>query len=113
MAESIREEVGDDNEKWLGSLSRRRRQGVQDRRARLAQGRSDPPLLELTEFCDKRDIVRKLFRPARGFDRDLKEIEILRNSLAHAGDFAANQGGIQRFVTALRLTETWIDELSR
>jgi hypothetical protein len=45
-----------------------------------------------TEFCDKRDILKKLLfaeDSRRGrFVRFLKEIEELRNHLAHSNDYA-------------------------
>ena len=105
-----------DGDDWLDLLSNGRQQKVAKKTKALRNESFDPPLIELTDFCDKRDVLA-----ARGFldepDRaeavaDFKSIEDLRNSVAHAASYAQNDDQLARFVTLLGLTEAWIDRLS-
>jgi hypothetical protein len=84
-------------EKWPAYISTSRRD---DLASRIEKARRDGELVDellFTEFCEKRDILRKLNpaniteqRPA-DFERKLKRIELLRNKLAHANDYAASR----------------------
>ena len=111
MAEVIRQASGTDDEQWLKHLKQARREKVFEKQAKHKSGRLDLPLLELTDFCDKRDIVNKLRQLGSAFDRQLKGIEDLRNKLAHAGEYAADDQGVSVFVEQLKNIESWIDKL--
>lgn len=112
MADLIREECHGDNQKWLKYLSEGRQKKIMDKQAWLKKQKADPELLELTEFCDKRDIVRKLRGLKSEFVKDLKEVESLRNSLFHAGEFTPDDDGVRIFVKSLMKIELWIESLA-
>ena len=57
MAELIRRtSVGDD---WFTCLGKARQKKVEEKLNRLQDDKVDPPPPELTEFCDKRDVLKK------------------------------------------------------
>ncbi|TJW51964.1 MAG: hypothetical protein E5X65_20765 [Mesorhizobium sp.] len=91
MTEAIRAK-DPDQKRWPSFMSEGRRSSMENRikLARSKGGIVDELLY--TEFCDKRDILMKmLFRehPRRArFVKNLREIEGLRNHLAHANDYA-------------------------
>ncbi|WP_181180378.1 hypothetical protein [Mesorhizobium sp. B1-1-7] len=93
MTEAIRAK-DPDQMLWPSFMSEGRRSSMESRikLARSTGGIVDELLY--TEFCDKRDILMKLlFRddPRRAhFVKNLKQIESLRNHLAHANDYADN-----------------------
>ncbi|MBU0584015.1 MAG: hypothetical protein KKB66_15975 [Alphaproteobacteria bacterium] len=84
-------------EKWFSCISSKR-QG--DLRMRIEDARRKEGIvteLLFTQFCDKRDILIRLFfnketkRRREELERMFKRIEDLRNDLAHANDYAANR----------------------
>ncbi|MER9800919.1 hypothetical protein NKJ36_28060 [Mesorhizobium sp. M0142] len=91
MTEAIRAK-DPDQKRWPSFMSEGRRSSMENRvnLARSKGGIVDELLY--TEFCDKRDILMRLiFRedPRRAqFSKNLREIEDLRNHLAHANDYA-------------------------
>ncbi|MBZ9857059.1 hypothetical protein LB566_25025 [Mesorhizobium sp. CA13] len=95
MTEAIKaKDLG--QERWPSLMSAGRRSSME---SRIKLARSKGGILDellYTEFCDKRDILMKLlFRedPRRAqFVKNLKEIEALRNQLAHANDYADTNG---------------------
>src|SRR5690606_4062785 len=68
-----------------------------------------------TQFCDKRKIIHGLFTqqriepPKKKFNATFKEIERLRNCLAHANELSATASTC-KLVTEMR---NWISELGR
>jgi len=112
MAEVIREACGSDDELWMKYLNQTRRETIFDKQVKLQSRRMDPLLLlEVTDFCDKRDIVKELCHLDAGFERQLKGIENVRNKLAHAGEYASDDDGVRTFVEHLKNTESWIEKL--
>jgi hypothetical protein len=111
MAEAVRQAGGADDEQWMKYLNQGRREKIFEKQTKLKSGRIDLPLLELTDFCDKRDIVRELRHLDLEFERQLKSIEDIRNKLAHAGEYAADDEGVRLFVEHLKNTESWIEKL--
>lgn len=109
MAEIIQQHRPENS--WLALLSESRRSNVEDKRLKLASRRADPDLLELTDFCDKRDIVRKILHPGDGFDTQLKGVEEVRNAVAHAGSYATSNSELQEFLDRLEYARTWINRL--
>ena len=77
----------------------------------MEKGR-DPDPIEMTDFCDKRDIVKKRFRLGNGFEGDLKQVEDLRNTLAHSGDYGEIKA-LEAFLVRLKLAEKWVSELGK
>src|SRR6266566_4868268 len=62
------------------------------------------PLLEYTDFCDKRDIVRKLGPFPEKFKKGFETIEKnLRDKVAHAGDYAHNDEEMKLFIERIHL----------
>lgn len=109
----IRTFAGDE---WLALLSNRRRQNVRRKFNHLRSENVDPPLIEVTDFSDKRDVLAQrglLGRNRKRAVRDFRRIEGLRNSVAHAATYAQNADQFREFVELLALTEGWIKRLSR
>ena len=100
---------------WIQLLSPGRQQRVRDKQAQLSQRRMNPRLLELTDFCDKRTLCKRLVGDGVAFEGDMKAIETLRNQVAHAGDFldaSLGPGAVAAFVDRFESAKHWIHELS-
>ena len=110
MAELIRQHLKQDE--WILLLSENRRKKLLEKQEKLKKESLDPPLLELTDFCDKRTIIKKHFKAGRRFEKEFKDIEKLRNRIAHAASFAGSPEGVKAFVDRYRLIEHWIHELN-
>lgn len=108
MGQIIEHRLGD---AWLELLNNKRREKVEEKQLYLQQRRTNPPLLELTDFCDKRDIVRRVFGLSQKFEKELQGIEELRNQVAHAGNYAADDGQLATFLDRLERARYWIEEL--
>lgn len=109
MARAIRLRTEKDG--WLDLLSEGRQSKVRDKEAALRKQRSDPPLIELTDFCDKATLVRNLYRLPRRSAAELGELERLRNQLAHSADYAWDGQRLIRFVQLLEIARGLITEL--
>jgi len=111
MANLIRAKHPNDDE-WVILLSTGRREGVDKKFAAVQESKLDPSRLEFTDFCDKRDLVVKLYEMDAQFKRDLKDIENLRNAVAHAGSYGRSQEELMDFLRVLQRSEYWISELT-
>ena len=111
MSEVIRTRYRSGDETWLDVLSEGRRDKVTDKRAELKRLRREPELLELTDFCDKRDIVEALAALGATFDGEMKDIELLRNTLAHAGTFINDDNELHLLSRNVEAAEKWIAQL--
>lgn len=114
MAEAIVEHYGEDG--WLGALKPKRREKVNEKIATLRKDELDPPLIELTEFADKKELlvagpIGDLEIGARKARDELRRIEDLRNKVAHASGFVNDHADLQRFVRVLASAEAWIARL--
>jgi hypothetical protein len=70
--------------------------------------------LTCTDFCDKRTILKRVLKDApKGFNKDLEQIEELRNSVFHAGEYAQNQRELAIFVDRFKSARRWTDDLHR
>lgn len=96
---------------WLGELKKGRRKKLEEKQTELQQQRVEPPLLELLEFCDKRDIVRTLLDLPKKFKEEVGDIEQLRNQVAHAANYAANDDELAKFIKRLERAHYWIEQL--
>lgn len=103
-----------DDYKWLEFLKSERQERVREKQQELTRGNYGLSLLESTDFCDKRDIVRKLGPFTGKFKKDFETIEKnLRDKVAHAGDYAHNDEEMKLFIERISLAEKWIKELQK
>ncbi len=103
-------------DEWFALLSSARQLKVHKKFDALKTENFDPPLIEVTDFCDKRTVLAKqalLDLPSKKQAiHDFKRIEVLRNSVAHAGTYARSDAQLADFARLIRLTEEWIERLS-
>lgn len=111
MSEIIRAQFLDTEDWWI-ILSPGRRTKIEEKMDSLKQRNFNPPLLELTEFSDKRTIVKKHLGLGKDFANDLEEIEELRNKVAHAGNYAGSEAEILQFIARLGSAQHWIEHLT-
>ncbi|MFN8473884.1 MAG: CBS domain-containing protein [Anaerolineae bacterium] len=112
MADLIRARYPDSTG-WRRRLSEERRARIDQKEEELRQPGNNPEPLELTDFADKREIVRVEYDLPNRFQKDLGDIERVRNSVAHAGNYAQTEDRLRKFVKRIRLADKWIEELSR
>ena len=96
---------------WLSSLGREEQRRLCSLFERLAAQRSELTLLDLTSFRQKRSIAEAVFEPDKQTGRALKQIEDLRNDVAHTRRFIGGRDTICGFVESIelakRLTAEW------
>lgn len=101
---------------WKDLLSAGRQTKIAEKQADLQARRMNPPLLELTDFADKRDLCRKVIEDGKKkFDRELNALRDLRDKLAHASSFIdERQGhqGVNEFVNQFQSARRWITQLN-
>lgn len=102
-----------EDEIWLGLLGTERRGNVEEKWRSLRRSGLDPAMIEATDFCDKRDILRKYLHLGRPFDRDLHRVEEIRNKVAHAGTYGETDERVQQFIECLRQAEDWNARIER
>lgn len=110
MASLIRHAFTSDSE-WFDLLRVERQRSIQVSLKKQQKDRLNPPLIELTSLYDKSVLVKKAFGLSPAFEDDLTEIKELRNSIAHAGTYAADADDLARFVRRFTQAENWIKEL--
>ncbi len=110
MIEKIKEELPDQVD-WWHCLSKNRQAGITKKRDRFKVDQFDPSLIELTDFCDKRTIMKKKFSLPKRFVTDLKKIEDLRNEIAHATTFIENGEDLKEFIKTLERCDFWVNEI--
>lgn len=101
------------DEYWLRLLSPSRQQKVLSKLDRDRHNRLDPAALEFTDFCDERDIVKKICDLDQRFEEALKEIEAPRNTVAHAGNDAESDEALRTCVRRINLTRCWTERRRR
>ena len=99
------------DEAWCGRLNAKRLEKAEKEQDKRVAGRAEISLLECTQFCDKRELVRKAYNLKGQFTRDLKDIECLRNSLAHASCLVQSNKTLPEFVGRVAKAKKWIREL--
>ena len=100
---------------WLSQLGEGRRTKIRTKQTELSRRLINPPLLELTEFSDKRDLCKKLVESKGKFDDELDDLRDLRDQLAHASTFidpADGQLAVTKFVDRFVSARRWIHELT-
>lgn len=100
-----------DPERWLALLQPSRQERIQEKARQYRRDHARIPEIEWTDFCDKREIVCKCYKLGKSFERDLKHIEKLRNTLAHGSSYADTEADLQKFVQYVRDAERWIGDL--
>ena len=114
MSQVIRGEFKQ-SEDWMNRLSACRQSKVSDK---VAEAKSEDVFVDtllFTQFCDKVTIIRKspdFEWSKRSFENDLAQIQLLRNDLAHANEYAATREAASRVCEIVRLMDQWIDRLA-
>lgn len=104
---------------WMRLLSQGR---AEKARKNIASAKSEDTLVDrllYTEFCDKVTIIEKAkivlgdgsVKKGR-FQRDMKDIQNLRDNLAHANDYAATRDAAKNVCECVRKMDGWISSLA-
>lgn len=110
MADFIRTQY--DNDLWLEFLSAGRQDKVQNKYKSLKNPELDLDLLECTDFCDKRKLVKRALSKDKGrFDKELKKVEELRDAISHAGTFVRSRNQLTQFIDQIEFAKYWIERL--
>jgi predicted transcriptional regulator len=97
---------------WKQYLTEGRRAKLEEKFDRLSGEDFDLDELTCTDFCDKRTILKLMLEDLpEGFNQDLKEIEELRNSVCHAGEYAQDRRQLMVFLDRFQRTRRWTGEL--
>lgn len=111
MAELIRTKYKHGDDSWMSVLGKKRRGKVRWKETNLKKSRMEIDLLELTDFCDKRELVTHIAHPGPTFVHDLERAEELRNQIAHAATFIVSDSDARGFAIQLQKIEQWIQAL--
>ena len=113
LADWLRHHCASDQD-WINSLKENRRQKIETQWNKLQQGNLAIDRITAAEFCDKRDACLKLgaFPHHKNQIKDqLERIEKLRNSVAHAGDYAITLENAQKVSETIRFALKLIKQL--
>jgi hypothetical protein len=113
MYELIRKKHRHGDDSWTESLGKKRSDKIRWKEKKLKKSRMEIDLLELTDFCDKRELVKQIAEPGPSFVEDLEKAEELRNQIAHAATFIVNDSDARGFAIQLRKIENWIETLQQ
>lgn len=111
MAELIRFHWPD-NDEWIDLLKEPSQKSIRRFQKSAKKYRSDPPLLEFSSFKDKGTILQSVYQLEEGFSTDLEDLYNLRNSVAHAGNYAENEEMLTGFIQKLDSVDRWITEIN-
>jgi hypothetical protein len=104
MSEAIRQKFNSD-EDWIRCLTDGRQEKIKREIAESHRDDSFVDALLFTQFCDKADIIAKSFQLAQSKTKlrdQLAEIQKLRDSLAHANEYAASPAEAKRTCQVVR-----------
>ncbi len=104
MFEAIRREFASD-EDWKGHLTKGRREKIVEEIEQSHEGDGFVDDLLFTQFCDKSDILLKGFQlpeSKTAFGGKLKQIQVLRDNLAHANEYAASPDDARHVCQVIR-----------
>ena len=113
MTNVIRPDFG--GESWLEFLSEGRRQKLQAEIAKAWNSDNLVNSLLFTQFADKTTIIRKSTTFALGdksLQNEFREIQVLRDRLAHANDYAAKADDATKVCRVVRSIDKWIKNFS-
>ena len=112
MADFIRQRHSEDSD-WLKLLTDKRQRKIEDEKSKAKVDDSYVDTLLFTQFCDKKEIVKLQFpeirREALGYALD--KIERLRDSVAHANEYASSRGEAENVCEVVRGLLNIRDEL--
>jgi hypothetical protein len=100
---------------WLQCVSEGRRQKLQAEIAKARDGDSFVDSLLFTQFADKTAIIRQSPSFAPGdtkFRNEFREIQALRDHLAHANDYASKADDASKVCSVVRSIDKWISNFS-
>ncbi len=97
---------------WLSRLSPGRQRNVRATYDELHAQQMERTLLDCTYFCDKSRVVCKLCDWSNKLEDQFKEIEKLRNAVAHSGNYLNGAERLAKMLKTITLTEHWIHELA-
>ena len=104
---------------WMRLLSERRAEKVRENIARARAADTLVDRLLYTEFCDKVTILDKSGLSSvegsstkRPFQQDMKDIQKLRDNLAHANDYADTREAARNVCECVRKMDDWIESLA-
>ena len=105
-------------EAWMQLLSLGRAEKV---REKVVLAKAEDTLVDqllYTEFCDKVTILEKSWISSanassdeQSFQKDMKDIQNLRDNLAHANNYAATQASAKQVCACVRRMDVWIGSL--
>ena len=107
MTEVIRKHCPDDKS-LFARIGEQREKKLE---ARLKKRRSQNLLLsalELADLSDKRAALHAILKLSPSAVQELKEIEDLRNAVAHARDYARTDRELNAFIKGMSLAQSWI-----
>jgi hypothetical protein len=112
MTELIREHCSDDQSLFarVGEQRQRKLEG------RLKKRRSQNLVLsalELADLSDKRAALHAILKLSPSAVQELKDIEDLRNAVAHARDYAKTDKELSIFIKRMSLAQSWIRRVSK
>jgi len=112
MATFIRLRAANDEE-WLCKLSPRRREKTEEKWAALQAADMALDRVSTTEFADKRKLAVEMgaFKDSASSANALRDIEQLRNLVAHAGDYAIVPARARNLGRTVRSARALIQEL--
>jgi hypothetical protein len=116
MAAAIRSRFAGQLDEASLALLGKRRDGVEERWRDLTSKNLTIDRINATQFADKRQILIKsgLLQCSRSHaERELSAIERLRDSLAHASDYALTIESAQSTICRVKLAQRWVKTLQQ
>jgi hypothetical protein len=95
-------------------LPEKRRGILREEIAKAVESSSLVDPLLFTQFADKATLIRNCEQWSMGrdpFDRDFGTMQLLRDHLAHANDYAASPEAAVETCKSVRLIERWTNKL--
>ena len=102
-----------DDDVWVKQLNSNRQRLLARRLQHHERQNLGLRILELADFGDKAVALGKILALDSSSDQQLKEVEQLRNDIAHAKDYGKTDADLDKFVDRLALTGKWIRNLTR
>jgi|CZKR01.1.fsa_nt_gi hypothetical protein len=98
---------------WVTQLDGNRKKLLARRLRRHEKQNLELRVLELADFGDKTVALVRILGLDSAAAQQLREIEQLRNDIAHAKDYGKTDVDLDKFVGRLALTGKWIRSVSR
>lgn len=114
MANAIRRELGN-TDGWKERLPDDRKEKIDCQRKMVAADGNLVDDLLFTQYCDKITIIRRspAFKASKGrFKDEMDDVQKLRDSLAHANDYATTREAAAKVCAIVRSVEEWMKRLN-